>query len=142
MAELEDALGAPAAPLVRATVLVWHDYLDEAHGIVQDCEDPDGSYVHAIVHRREPDFGNAKYWFRRVGQHPCFVPLAEKAKPILESNISLRDSLAPKGQWDPFAFVDVCQRAANGKFTTQEIDALRQIQAAEISLLLSRFLNA
>src|SRR5262245_19277607 len=51
---------------------VWllHDFLDESHTISQSIDTPTGSYWHAIMHRREGDFSNAKYWFRRVGDHP------------------------------------------------------------------------
>jgi hypothetical protein len=44
---------------------LWHDFIDEAHKISQDIELPEGSWLHAIVHRREGDFSNSKYWYAR-----------------------------------------------------------------------------
>src|SRR5262249_35721072 len=48
-----------------AALWLHHDFLDESHRISQEIETPTGSYWHGILHRREPDYGNSKYWFRR-----------------------------------------------------------------------------
>src|SRR4051794_6992325 len=56
----------------RAGLYLRVGFWDEAHEIAQNIEDADGSYWHAIVHRQEPDAGNAGYWFRQVGQHAIF----------------------------------------------------------------------
>ena len=47
-----------------AGVWLLHDYLDESHTISQRIDTPSGSFWHGIMHRREGDFSNAKYWFR------------------------------------------------------------------------------
>ena len=40
-----------------------------AHLVAQDHEgEPLANWLHAVVHRREGDVGNASYWYRRCGR--------------------------------------------------------------------------
>ncbi len=77
------------APLARALWLAargkgavnddWH----AAHAIAQDDPSPEGSWVHAHLHRIEGDLGNAGYWYRRAEKPVCAAPLeAEWAESL------------------------------------------------------------
>jgi hypothetical protein len=52
-----------------ALVALWHDAKGDwtrAHEVAQDIADATGSWVHAYLHRKEGDEGNAAYWYRKA----------------------------------------------------------------------------
>jgi hypothetical protein len=102
-------------------------YLGKSHDISQEIHTPAGSYWHAIMHRREPDASNAKYWFRKVGDHESFEPLAEAVSAIAP------ELLGGGASWDPFAFVDACERS-RGRGDAPEA-LCRSIQLLEWQIL-------
>lgn len=131
-----DALGEathPRVPEITALVLLWHDHLDTAHELVQARPGADAAWVHGILHRREPDAGNAAYWFRRVGRHAAFPALAAAvaALPVPAGLAPLRARLTAGGMWDAFAFVEAATDAED-----DAAEFLRAVQAAEFAALL------
>ncbi|WP_442510186.1 hypothetical protein SH528x_001794 [Novipirellula sp. SH528] len=79
--------------------------LDRSHRISQDIDEKEGSFWHGIMHRREGDFSNAKYWFRRVGKHPVITQLAEICGSDYRSGEDFVDACAnaTRGAEDEYA---------------------------------------
>ena len=70
--EFNATLKASAPPALSPLLLaLWHDARgdwDKAHALAQDVDDNAGAWVHAYLHRKEGDLGNAGYWYRRASQ--------------------------------------------------------------------------
>ncbi|MBC8158347.1 MAG: hypothetical protein ISR44_07990 [Rhodospirillales bacterium] len=117
-----------------AAMWLRHGFLDDAHTLCQAIHTPTGSYWHGIMHRREGDYSNAKYWFRRVGDHPVFATLGAAARDIaaLGDGPAAR-TMAAQDAWDPFYFIDMCEIAVGAG---KPDDLLwRQVQRAEWEIL-------
>lgn len=98
-----------------------HDFLNESHEICQEIDTPSGSCWHAIMHRREPDAANSKYWWRRTGEHP-FLDLLRQESPSLGYAFVT-----------PSQFVDFCERARG--LDGPEEHLARQVQLLEWQIL-------
>ncbi|OYP36844.1 hypothetical protein [Rhodopirellula sp. MGV] len=82
--------------------------IHRSHSISQDLPSREGSFWHGIMHRREGDFGNSKYWFRKVGQHPVLEQIAHQSDGVYT---------------DPYDFVDRCEDAVSGAGDPAEVKA-------------------
>lgn len=77
-------------PALAAGLWLYVDQLDASHAISQQIDDSTGSFWHGIMHRREGDFSNSHYWFRKAGHHPAMAQIQD---------------------YDPHAFVDAVEAA-------------------------------
>ncbi len=124
--------GSRAAEAAVSGLLLLVGCWNESHEASQNIASREGSYWHAIAHRIEPDSSNSAYWFRRVGEHPIFADLHQRAAEILKRGD------APwklKPAWDPFLFIEWCDQARLVPGSNKEQAAL-EMQRAEWTLLL------
>lgn len=133
---------SPNTTALRAGLLLLNDYFEESHSQSQSIEGHQyADYWHAILHRREPDYGNAKYWFRHVGRYAIFDQLSSRVSTMMsEATSSFRPHLSrwqPRlirpGGWDPFAFVDLCEAAETNSDLRRWCE---EVQFTEMMLLL------
>lgn len=71
-------LDQPANNLPVQLKSLWYDAKGDwhkAHAEVDQLDDRPSAWVHAYLHRKEGDIGNANYWYRKAGQAPANVSL-------------------------------------------------------------------
>jgi hypothetical protein len=81
-------LNAPSPDLSPALRALWLDARGDwegAHEAAQADEGGDGDWVHAYLHRKEGDAGNAAYWYRRAGKPVCRTSLDEEWEAIAKA---------------------------------------------------------
>jgi hypothetical protein len=67
---------------------LWYDAKgewDKAHKLIQDVEDNNASRIHAYLHRKEGDKGNADYWYTRAGKKRYPASLEEEWEEMVET---------------------------------------------------------
>lgn len=86
--QFEDTLtgDAPPAGITNSLAAMWYDGKgdwEQAHHIAQDIPTPEGSWVHAYLHRKEGDNWNANYWYNRADQSMPAASLEQEWKDIV-----------------------------------------------------------
>jgi len=120
-------IGDPRAfALVRGGLLYALDDLDGCHAYFQDAGSDLGSYWHGMMHRREGDFDNARYWFRRAGKLPFFDSLHHEAAQFSAD-------MANQSSWDPYLFTGQCEQHRFG--AEDESGELAKLQRAEFDVV-------
>ena len=115
--------------LVRGLLLYGIDDLPPAHAVFQEDHTGVGSYTHGMLHRREGDFDNARYWFRRAGKLGFFSDLHGAASRV-SANMGRQVS------WDPYLLTGLCEQASRGDEVLR--DECRALVRAEWECLLFR----
>ena len=67
---------------------MWYDAKGNwsgAHALVDHLHDTTAYWVHAYLHRKEGDIGNADYWYRRAGKTRPLVSLEQEWKTIVRA---------------------------------------------------------
>ena len=111
----EKITALPVSAAVRTGLFLLNDDLASGHALAQSLQgDPLGDFWHAIIHRREGDWNNARYWFSKAGP-----------EAILTQIYGL-DRKAPD------AFVNRCRKVGQGSDPE-----LEQFQQGELAQLLA-----
>ena len=112
--------------LIRGVLLNAADALDAAHRIFQDDASDLGSYWHGVMHRREGDFDNARYWFRRAGRLPVFERMHRAAAQVSAT-------MAKQPTWDAYLLTGMCEQAKFGDHAAvPECTALQRVEFDEL----------
>jgi hypothetical protein len=83
----------PPAELSLALAGLWWDGKGDwtrAHESAQQDEGPESSWVHAYLHRKEADQGNATYWYGRAGKPVCGESLDAEWLSIVRGLLELQ----------------------------------------------------
>jgi hypothetical protein len=72
------------SPLLRALWFERRGDWDSAHRTTQDVEGTEAAWVHAYLHRREGDLGNARYWYHRAGRRESTEAFEAEWRAIAE----------------------------------------------------------
>lgn len=86
LAEFKTTLKEEQPPKLSASLTaLWYDAKGDweaAHNVAQDIHNVEGSWIHAYLHRKEGDEGNASYWYHRAGKPFCKLSLQDEWEDI------------------------------------------------------------
>jgi len=118
-----DSLLVPHAfDVIRGGLLYALDDLAGCHEFFQNTACDLVGYWQGMMHRREADFENARYWFRRSGALPFFDTLHHKAALISAD-------VAKQLSWDPYLFTGNCeQQRFGGELSEPELVKVQQAE--------------
>lgn len=88
--EFDDSLleDGPPEGLSLYLQALWYEgkgAWERAHEVAQDIDDRTGAWIHAYLHRKEGDPGNASYWYRRAGKPVFSSSLEEEYEAMVKA---------------------------------------------------------
>lgn len=120
---VEKALQDPALknkPTLAAGLWLYVDDLPRSHAVSQQVQRPSGSFWHAIMHRREGDFSNSHYWYRKIGQHPVLRRIDAGGGGAAAGTAI--------GGYEPHHFVDRVERATTQQSDSADLVAMQRLE--------------
>ncbi len=86
----KSSLSAGEMPSTLSVLLqaLWQDgrgNWEAAHNLVQDLSGKQAAWIHAYLHRKEGDTGNADYWYRKAGKVRPQVSLGQEWEDLIHA---------------------------------------------------------
>jgi hypothetical protein len=132
--------------LLKGALYLYFDGFEEAHQIAQDHEGVAGNWIHAFLHRREPDAGNSLYWYRRTAiPKPISLEIVEHVRLILGRQQipgleELKRKVGTSKLWVPKDFVNLADHYREEDPSSPAYRLLTEIQQVEWKGLLKHLL--
>lgn len=141
-----DVLNRPArgdsADALLSGLWLWHDWLDESHTLSQSIGSSTGSFWHAIMHRREGDFSNAKYWYARCGGHPAHQRFLQSAASLLTDPANKDVARQISQGRDGYGLVDLAEEAEDRPADDSARQVIVELQRLEWAALFEETLRS
>ncbi len=120
----------------KCLLLLWHDYMELSHHIADDERTTDFIYFHAIIHRREKDVFNSRFWFRQLDmRHIVISDIAKEVRTYLteKGEIQLLESFVKDDGWIPLEFLEEINKALKMDSSDPFVKLLVDIQTIEFA---------
>lgn len=94
LAQFKQSLSLASPPADYSVYLkaLWWDDRDDwerSHTTIQDVPGEEAAWIHAYLHRKEGDIGNADYWYRRAGRKRSSLSLDEEWEEIVQEMLNM-----------------------------------------------------
>ena len=79
---------SPPADISVYLLALWYDAhgdWDTAHRMIDHLEDNTACWVHAYLHRKEGDTGNAGYWYHKANKKMPAISLQQEWETIVKA---------------------------------------------------------